>query len=121
MIRIPDDAETRDGDPLWAPSLPPQCGWLSPDGRLAPCIPWGHGPLAADVIHAMGISILDIPMGETHDFLWEHGWIKIARKSRSNFSREGGRFAFETPKRGAWTPEQLAFWTTWSEIDAVEP
>jgi hypothetical protein len=42
----PEGLVDRYGDPLFAPTLPPQCGWLAPDGRFSPCIPPVHGEQA---------------------------------------------------------------------------
>lgn len=120
MTPIPDDAMTRDGDALFAPSLPPRCGWLSPCGRFVPCIPWGHGESAWEILRAMDVQVHEVMGYESNPFLFRLGWIKVARRSRGDRRREGGRFVFETPRVGTWTPAQLAVEASWMALDAVE-
>ena len=100
----------------------PQCGWLSPEGDLFPCMPWGHAMASWEIVRAMrmsGVSINFLVI-EAHDFLWKLGWVKIERWSKSDMRRFGGQFRFTNPHHATMTPEQDAVEAAWMQLDAID-
>lgn len=118
----------RYGDPLFGTTRLPQCGWLAPDARFVPCIPWEHTEKAQDICRALGIDIPD-PIEGASGTLFKAGWVKIARASRADHRRIGGRFRFEHPtsacsgltaRRASLTEAQAQVEAAWMEMDAVD-
>lgn len=128
MSPQPPDFQDRYGDPLFAEPVPPQCGWLSPEGWFAPCRPWQHTERAYDIATALRIEV-DDPVEGASGTLFVKGWVKIARKSRSDLAQFGGRFHFEAPtlafrtrqeRSSRLTAAQASVEAAWMELDAIE-
>lgn len=80
--------------PKWVtPSEEPSTGWLSPEGVLYACAPWGHSTLAAELTHE---GNLKRPAGAPHVQLYDRlenaGWLHVGRESSSIREATGGVF-----------------------------
>jgi hypothetical protein len=115
MLTIPDNAEDRDGWPLWSEPLPPRTGWVSPDGRFSECGWMGHARQAWEITSAMGLDHGQVREQSAHAHLLWHGWARAVRLNRSG----GFKFAIVTDGRSL-TPAQAAVEAAWMEINAID-
>lgn len=121
MALLTIDTHDSYGYPLFEDATVPQCGWLSPEGLFAPCIPWDHGTTAWECIRASGAEVKDVPDGDGHKYLLRLGWIKVHRRDKGNRSRTGGRFVFTTGSGvHTRTPQQEAIEAAWMALGAVD-
>lgn len=121
MAPLSPDALDSDGYPLFGDATIPQCGWLSPDGLFAPCLPWEHGPTAWECIRAMGTEVLDVPICDGHKYLLDRGWVKVHRRDKRDLAHTGGRFMLTAGERvHTRTPQQESVEAAWMALGAVE-
>lgn len=112
------DALDQYDDPLFCDPQEPQCGWLSPEGWFAPCIPWRHAEVACSLIRAMGVRLIDLGILDSHEYLFDIGWVKVDRSNKADHRRVGGQFRFVA--RRPLTEAQVEFERVWLELGAVE-